>query len=68
MCGTLERDIYSLDAPGSSIDDAKPPDPDPLASARYACVYWADHLCDWQSSDNFKDLEVSKMAASSMTF
>ncbi|KAK0650005.1 WD40-repeat-containing domain protein [Cercophora newfieldiana] len=60
MNNTLRRDIYSLDAPGSSIDNAKPPDPDPLASARYACVYWVDHLCDWQSSDNIKHPDVSQ--------
>ncbi|KXX73590.1 Vegetative incompatibility protein HET-E-1 [Madurella mycetomatis] len=36
MTDTLSRDIYSLGAPGSSIDDAKPPDPDPLAAARPA--------------------------------
>ncbi|KAK4451027.1 hypothetical protein QBC34DRAFT_61486 [Podospora aff. communis PSN243] len=54
MNNTLRRDIYGLVAPGSSIDDAKPPEPDPLAVARYACVYWVDHLYDAQSSDNTK--------------
>ncbi|KAK3364118.1 hypothetical protein B0T25DRAFT_620386 [Lasiosphaeria hispida] len=58
MNSTLCRDIYSLGAPGSSIDDAKLPDPDPLAAARYTCVYWVDHLHDWQSSDNTKHLDV----------
>ncbi|KAK5651076.1 hypothetical protein OQA88_13708 [Cercophora sp. LCS_1] len=58
MSGTLQRDIYGLGAPGSSIGDAKPPDPDPLAAARYACVYWVDHLHAWQSSDNIKHPEV----------
>src|SRR5262249_14834933 len=23
------------------------PDPDPLASCRYSCIYWVDHLRDW---------------------
>lgn len=58
MSGTLQRDIYSLGAPGSSINDTKLPDPDPLASTRYACVYWVDHLHDWQSSDNIKHPDV----------
>ena len=53
MTKTLRRDIYTLSALGSSIG-AKPPDPDPLATARYACVYWVDHLDDWQSGDNIK--------------
>ncbi|KAK4652844.1 HNWD NOD-like receptor pc4 [Podospora pseudocomata] len=58
MSGTLRRDIYSLGAPGSSIDDAKLTDPDPLAAARYACIYWVDHLCDWRASDDSKHPDV----------
>jgi hypothetical protein len=58
MSGSLQRDIYSLGAPGSSIDDAKLPDPDPLAVAWYACIYWVDHLHDWQSNDNIKHPDV----------
>ncbi|KAK4182018.1 hypothetical protein QBC35DRAFT_421424, partial [Podospora australis] len=58
MNNTLCRDIYSLGAPGSSIDDAELPDPDPLAAARYACIYWVDHLREWQSSDNVKHTGV----------
>jgi hypothetical protein len=47
---TLRRDIYGLHALGSSIEQAKPPNPDPLAASRYSCVYWVDHLCDWNAS------------------
>jgi hypothetical protein len=43
---TLHRDMYSLKAPGASVDDVKPPTPDPLAASRYPCIYWIDHLCD----------------------
>ncbi|EXA29674.1 hypothetical protein FOVG_18865 [Fusarium oxysporum f. sp. pisi HDV247] len=43
---TLRRDIYSLRAPGFPIDQVTPPNPDPLASTRYSCIYWVDHLCD----------------------
>ncbi|GKT96934.1 LOW QUALITY PROTEIN: beta transducin-like protein HET-E4s [Colletotrichum tofieldiae] len=46
MSGTLQRDIYSLRAPGFPINHVKPPDPDPLAPARYSCVYWVSHLAD----------------------
>ncbi|KAH9203227.1 hypothetical protein DL95DRAFT_350087 [Leptodontidium sp. 2 PMI_412] len=46
MSRTLRRDIYSLSAPGISIDQVKPSDPDPLAAARYSCLYWIDHLLD----------------------
>lgn len=41
---TLRRDIYRLNAPGFPIDQVKRPDPDPLAAARYPCVYWTRHL------------------------
>ena len=43
---TLERDMYRLKAPGFLIDKVKRPKLDPLAAARYGCVYWVDHLCD----------------------
>ncbi|KAL7917630.1 hypothetical protein ACQKWADRAFT_306300 [Trichoderma austrokoningii] len=43
---TLRRDIYGLGAPGFPIDQVKRPEPDPLAAARYSCVYWVKHLVD----------------------
>jgi hypothetical protein len=46
MSGTLQRDMYGLVAPGFPIDQVQVPDPDPLATARYSCVYWVDHLFD----------------------
>ncbi|KAH8646283.1 hypothetical protein BX600DRAFT_484853 [Xylariales sp. PMI_506] len=41
---TLRRNIYDLPFPGFPADQVKPPQPDPLASAKYSCVYWVDHL------------------------
>jgi hypothetical protein len=51
---TLQRDMYSLKAPGSAIEKVKPPYPDPLVASRYPCIYWVDHLHDStpQSSAN----------------
>lgn len=48
LANILRRDIYGLSAPGFPIDQVKQPNPDPLAPARYSCVYWIDHLseCD----------------------
>ncbi|KAK7426210.1 hypothetical protein QQZ08_007239 [Neonectria magnoliae] len=43
---TLERDVYELGVPGFPIDQVSPPDPDPLASIGYSCVFWVDHLDD----------------------
>lgn len=50
MSSTLKRDIYDLGAPGYPIDEVTTPAIDPLATARYSCVYWVDHLCDSQAT------------------
>jgi hypothetical protein len=42
----LRRDMYSLEAPGYSIENVKLPDIVPLALSCYPCIYWIDHLCD----------------------
>ena len=51
----LRRDMYNLQDPGSMVKDA--PDPDPLVSIRYSCVFWVDHLCkaDDHSLDQISD-------------
>ncbi|ORX95176.1 WD40-repeat-containing domain protein [Clohesyomyces aquaticus] len=54
MSRTLQRDMYGLKALGYPIDDIKQPDSDPLATSRYSCVYWIDHLCDWNPSSSAK--------------
>lgn len=52
MSKTLRRDVYSLCAPGISIDQVEPPDLDPLAAVQYSCLYWADHLLDCGAREN----------------
>ncbi|KAN0087004.1 WD40-repeat-containing domain protein [Elaphomyces granulatus] len=53
---TLRRNMYNLQDPGGMVKDV--PDPDPLASIRYSCVFWVDHLCeaDDKSLDRRKKL------------
>ena len=46
MFTVLQRDRYDLKAPGFLIDEVQPPSPDPLATVRYSCVFWVDHLRD----------------------
>ncbi|KAI9769750.1 MAG: hypothetical protein M1839_003596 [Geoglossum umbratile] len=46
MSDTLQRDMYRLVTPGFPIDQVEVPDQDPLATMRYSCVYWVEHLCD----------------------
>lgn len=41
---TLRRDIYGLQHPGARIDQKAIPDPDPLASVKYSCLHWVDHM------------------------
>ncbi|KAL2135900.1 hypothetical protein VTI74DRAFT_6283 [Chaetomium olivicolor] len=46
MSDKLQRDMYSLSAPGFPIGHVRVPDPDPLATVRYSCVYWVNHLSE----------------------
>lgn len=54
----LRRDVYGLRAPGLSINQVSTPHPDPLASIRYSCEFWVDHLGDseYQAQMNATDL------------
>lgn len=59
---TLGRDLYNLGAPGFNIDKIIQPDPDPLAVARYSCVYWIDHLDLYISSKGLSnDFQVGEV-------
>ncbi|CAG8164547.1 unnamed protein product [Penicillium salamii] len=49
---TLRRDIYNIKHPGFPIERVRERNPDPLAIARYSCVYWVDHLKDCDSDPN----------------
>ncbi|CAG8902402.1 unnamed protein product [Penicillium egyptiacum] len=43
---TLKRDMYELKDLGYPTNRVSPPEPDPLASVRYSCVYWPKHLLE----------------------
>jgi hypothetical protein len=60
MAKTLRRDMYNLHALGYPAEQVTSPEPDPLAASRYSCIYWIDHLCDWNrnsSTDHRGNLE-----------
>jgi hypothetical protein len=60
MSKMLQRDIYNLRALGYPIERVELPSPDPLASLRYSCIYWVNHLCDWNinsSTNHIADLQ-----------
>jgi hypothetical protein len=63
MSSTLKRDMYDLVELGVSIEETGIPDPDPLATVRYSCEYWIDHLYDSKASfwaNSIRDQEGSK--------
>lgn len=35
------------------------PDPDPLGSVRYSCVFWIDHLCQIDTKSEIHNREIS---------
>jgi hypothetical protein len=44
----LKRNIFGVNSPGLSVEEVRElePDPSPLMTVRYACVYWVNHLRD----------------------
>lgn len=60
ISSTLRRDMYDLSSPGYPIIQVSKPEPDPLADARYSCIYWADHLGEfWSSGETDKNMEAA---------
>ncbi|KAH8821891.1 hypothetical protein F5884DRAFT_105145 [Xylogone sp. PMI_703] len=62
MYETLRRDIYDIRSPGCLISQIEPPKPDPLASIRYSCVYWARHLSAFASDKDEKSWDASEVS------
>lgn len=54
MNKVLRRDMYSLGALGTPINQAKQPEPDPLIAVGYSCVYWVEHL---EESGSYEELQ-----------
>jgi hypothetical protein len=50
MSSVLKRNMYNLPSLGYPIEQVVQPAPDPLVASRYSCVYWVDHLDDWNRS------------------
>ncbi|QYS97404.1 hypothetical protein H0G86_004635 [Trichoderma simmonsii] len=62
MSNILEYDMYGLEDPGIHIDDVPPKDidSDPLASIRYCCVFWIEHLISGYQYEGFEDQKYLK--------
>jgi hypothetical protein len=57
MAQTLRRNMYGLRAPGILVNEVEQPDLNPLAAARYSCVYWVDHLQECSGDARDRDLQ-----------
>ncbi|KAJ5278317.1 hypothetical protein N7524_004470 [Penicillium chrysogenum] len=57
MSDALKRNIYSI-TPDKESTDVIVPEKDPLASVRYSCEFWVDHLCEDRGGQNFDDERV----------
>jgi hypothetical protein len=57
MDKTLQRDVYDLRHPGFPINQVKLPRPDPLAAAKYSCIYWVEHLIKSLKSIKHEDIQ-----------
>lgn len=64
MSKTLDYNMYSLRAPGISINEVEPPNPDPLAIAWYSCLYWGYHLIDC----NIRENKISSLQDESLVY
>ncbi|KAK6518984.1 hypothetical protein TWF281_003675 [Arthrobotrys megalospora] len=61
MFKTLKRNIYALPGPETRIDDFSIPDPDPLATVRYSCIYWVRHLREGNTSNNLDESDCNEI-------
>ncbi|KAM4054550.1 WD domain, G-beta repeat domain-containing protein [Hirsutella rhossiliensis] len=55
MGTTLAEDVYTLLDPAFPIQRIETPRPDPLQAVRYSCVYWVDHLVEWDPQAHGSD-------------
>jgi hypothetical protein len=68
LSGTLHRDMYGLKAPGTPVENADLPQPDPLAASRYLCIYWVDHLYESKPKHLVDDVSVLQVRNAIDTF
>ncbi|KAJ6186531.1 hypothetical protein N7519_007832 [Penicillium mononematosum] len=54
MSDTLKKNMYNL-TPDTESTDVIVPENDPLASIRYSCEFWVDHLCEDRGGQPFDD-------------
>ncbi|KAF2737041.1 NACHT-domain-containing protein [Polyplosphaeria fusca] len=60
MSKSLQRDMYQLRALGYPIEQVQQRKPDPLATLRYSCIYWIDHLYEWISNSSTCDGSIRR--------
>ncbi|KAK6449696.1 hypothetical protein FP744_10005946 [Trichoderma asperellum] len=55
----LSKNIYCLTDFGPRPKDVQAPNPNPLASMKYSCFYWAYHLCDTCSASSQYEAQLT---------
>ncbi|KAF5989558.1 hypothetical protein FBULB1_844 [Fusarium bulbicola] len=60
MENTLRQDIYGLGSPGA-LNSVEVPSPDLLASIKYSCVYFAQHFCKSDFSEDCGPLKLQTL-------
>ncbi|ORY58727.1 NACHT domain-containing protein [Pseudomassariella vexata] len=60
MSSILRRNLFDSPDLGCRIEQIQTPIPDPLVTARYSCIYWADHLRDINEIHTESGAELSK--------
>ncbi|KAK5989962.1 Vegetative incompatibility protein HET-E-1 [Cladobotryum mycophilum] len=63
----LRKNIYNLSDFGPVSKDLRPPNPNPLASIQYSCIFWIDHLCDAHSTGPGPGIELNDALWSFLT-
>lgn len=58
---TLRRDMYNLRHPAAQKKEASAHDPDSLATLRYACLFWVDHLRDTDINSSGKTVSQTSL-------
>ncbi|KAH8800337.1 hypothetical protein F5884DRAFT_891236 [Xylogone sp. PMI_703] len=59
----LRVNMYDIPYSGCPSGDIKPPNPDPLVAIRYSCIFWIDHLCEFDNQSSNRGEELPEYEA-----
>jgi hypothetical protein len=59
MSETLRKDMYNLGEPGITTKSVQVPNPDPLRTVQYPCIYWGRHLQEAYEDSLYSQPEIT---------